>query len=88
MNRETRSTAEDLDPMGKPKGPVPWCQLDPEEALDPWGEFEDDELPSIPMTLGPASRSRAPTYNPMSVQAPGIDPGGYSLLAEQLNWKI
>ena len=70
----------------EPDQPVPWCQLDPEEALDPWGEFEEPELPTIPMTIGPASNSGAPAYNPMSVQAPGIDTGT-SLLAEQLNWK-
>ena len=84
--RKTRATAENLDPMGKPEQPEPWCQLDPEDALDPWGEFEEPELPTIPMTIGPASSSGAPAYNPMSVEAPGIDTGT-SLLAEELNWK-
>ena len=71
---------------GKPEGPEPWYKLDPEEVLDPWDEFEEEDLPTIPMTLGPASNSGAPAYNPMTVQAPGIDTGT-SLLAESLNWK-
>ena len=66
-------------------GPEPWYKLDPEDALDPWGEFEEPELPMIPMTIGPASRSGPPAYNPMSVQPPGLD---VASLAAQLNWKV
>ena len=86
MRRKTRA-AKNLDPMGKPEGPEPWYKLDPEEVLDPWDESEEAQFPGIPMTLGPASDSGAPAYNPMSVEAPGIDTSGTSLLAEQLNWK-
>ena len=86
MTRKTRAAQDKLNPMGKPDQPVPWYQLDPEDALDPWGEFEEPEIPTLTMTIGPASRSSAPVPNPMSVQAPGID-RGTSLLAEDLNWK-
>ena len=86
MRRKTRAAGENLDPMGKPEEPVPWYKLNPEEVLDPWDESEESEFPGIPFGLGPASRSGAPVYNPMTVQPPGIDPGG-SLLAEHLNWK-
>ena len=87
MRRKARAVSESLDPMGKPEQPEPWYQLDPEKALDPWGEFEEPELPGIPMTIGPARRSSAPVPNPMSVEAPGIDTSGTSLLAEKLNWQ-
>jgi hypothetical protein len=60
-------------PMRPPK-------LDP--ADDPTG---DDMLVTEPV-IGPAERSRPSTPNPMSVEAPGIDPGG-SLVAE-LCWKV
>ena len=39
MNPKTRAAANNLDPTGKPEQPVPWYQLDPEKALDPWGEL-------------------------------------------------
>ncbi len=72
--------------------PFSWGDLDPSEVwpyVDPNDEREpdEDEPPGLPMTLGPASNSGAPAYNPMSVEAPGIDPGG-SLLAENLSWKV
>ena len=71
--------------------PLTWGDLDPSEVwpyVDPDDEREEEtEPPGLPMTLGPASNSGAPAYNPMSVQGPGIDPGGYSLLAESLHWK-
>ena len=59
----------------------------PTEPESPFAPVDEDGRPYMPMTLGPASRSRGPAYNPMSVEAPGIDTGT-SLLAEQLNWKI
>ncbi len=39
------------------------------------------------MTIGPAKNIRPSSPSPMSVEAPGIDGSGTSLLAEQLNWK-
>ena len=80
MRRKTRAAAEKLDPMGKPEGPKPWYQLDPEDALDPWGEFEEPELPGIPMTIGPA---RSGPVGPAS----GVDLET-GLMAAELNWKI
>jgi hypothetical protein len=53
--------------------------------LAPAGEPSDDMLVTEPV-IGPAERSRPSTPNPMSVEAPGIDPGG-SLVAE-LCWKV
>ena len=52
----------------------------PEDALDPWGEFEEPEPPGIPMTLGPAPDGPA---GPAS----GVDLGTGRMAAE-LNWKI
>ena len=49
------------------------------------GPTGDDMLVTEPV-LGPAERSRPSAPNPMSVEAPGIDPGG-SLVAE-LHWGI
>jgi len=81
VSRKTRAAAENLDPMGKPEGPQLWHQLDPEEALDPWGEFEEPELPpTIPLTIGPASDGPA---GPAS----GVDLGT-GRMAAQLNWTV
>ena len=66
---------------------MPWHEIDPSEEVWP-EEPEEPGYGELLPTLGPASRSGAPPYNPMSVQGPGIDPGGYSLLAEKLSWKI
>ena len=60
----------------------PWEQALPEA---PGGGITLREALEVPV-LGPGSNSGAPAHNPMSVEAPGIDPGG-SLLAE-LNWKV
>jgi hypothetical protein len=54
--------------------------------LAPADEPTDDMLVTEPV-IGPAERSRPSAPNPMSVEAPGIDPGG-SLLAELLNWNV
>ena len=65
------------------------CWLDPwEQALPevPGGGITLREALEVPV-LGPGSNSGAPQYDPMSIEAPGIDPGG-SLLAEELSWKI
>ena len=43
VKRRSRTAAENLDPMGKPVQPVPWYKLDPEEALDPWAESEEQK---------------------------------------------
>jgi hypothetical protein len=50
----------------------------------PADEPTDDMLVTEPV-IGPAERSGPSIPNPMSVEAPGIDPGG-SLVAE-LNWR-
>ena len=57
-----------------------WHQLDPEEALDPSGEFEEPEPPGIPFSLGPAPGGPA---GPAS----GVDLGTGRMAAD-LNWKI
>ena len=80
MRRKTRAAADNLDPTGKPAQPEPWYKLDPEEALDPWRDFEEPELPTIPMTLGPA---RGGPAGPAS--GVDLDTG---LMAAKLNWKI
>ncbi len=59
----------------------------PTKQESPFEAFDEEGRPYMPMTLGPASNSGGPAYNPMSVQPPGIDTGT-SLLAEQLNWKV
>jgi len=48
------------------------------------GPTGDDMLVTEPV-IGPAERSRPSTPNPMSVEAPGIDPGGS--LAAELCWR-
>ncbi len=80
MHPRARAAADNLDPLGKPEQPEPWYQLDPEEALDPWGEFEEPELPGIPMTIGPAPDGPA---GPAS----GVDLGT-GRMAAGLHWKI
>jgi hypothetical protein len=65
----------------EPEQPIPWCQLDPEDALGPWDEFEEPEqLSTIPMVLGPAPDGPA---GPAS----GVDLGT-GLMAADLNWKV
>ena len=70
--------------------PFSWGDLDPSEVwpyVDPNDEREDEAgPPELLPTLGPAEPHRSVAPNPMSVEAPNIDPGG-SLLAE-LNWKV
>ncbi len=66
--------------MGKPEELKLWHQLDPEDALGPWGEFEEPEPPGIPMTIGPASGGPA---GPAS----GVDLGTGRMAAE-LNWTV
>ena len=61
----------------------PWQQPVPE---GPGNAVTLDEVLEMPVLPGPASNSGAPAHNPMSIEAPNIDPGG-SLLAENLNWK-
>ena len=85
VHPRARAESQNLDPVGKPEQPVSWYKLDPGDALDPWRDSEEPELPGIPVTLGPAPRSGPPAYNPMSVQAPGFD---VASLAAQLNWKV
>ena len=81
MRRNTRAVADNMDPLGKPEELKLWHQLDPEDALDPSGEFEEPELPTtIPMVLGPARNGPA---GPAS----GVDLGTGRMAAE-LNWKI
>jgi hypothetical protein len=46
-----------------------------------------DEMSITSPTLGPSEPIRPATPNPMTVEPPGIDPGG-SLLAETLHWGI
>lgn len=79
-------SGSDRDPLGMPKQPRPWHELDPEDALDPWAEFADSEPPTIPVTLGPASRSGSAAPNPFPVMPPGLDP--QASLAEQLSWEL
>ncbi len=59
--------------------------------LDQWDELRLDEgaeLDTIPMTLGPADHMAPPASSePWRVQAPGIDPGGMSLVSK-LNWRV
>ncbi len=57
-----------------------WHQLDPEDALGPWGEPEEPEPPGIPFSLGPAPSGPA---GPAS----GVDLNT-GLMAAKLNWKI
>ncbi len=80
VSRKTRAAADNLDPTGKPEGPVPWYKLDPEDALGPWGEFEEPEPPGIPFSLGPAPDGPA---GPAS----GVDLNT-GLMAAELHWKI
>ena len=80
-SRALHSTAaENLGPMGEPEQPLPWCQLDPQEVLDPCDDFEEPELPTIPMVIGPASSGPA---GPAS----GVDLGTGRMAAE-LHWNI
>jgi len=58
----------------------------PEEPESPFAPVDEEGRPYLPMSLGPASRSGARAYNPVSVEAPGIDTSGRSLLAAQLHW--
>ena len=51
----------------------------------PADEPTDEMLITEPV-IGPAERSRPSIPNPMTVEAPGIDPGG-SLVAE-LHWIV
>lgn len=74
------------DPMGKPEGPTPWHELDPEIALDPWRDADAKKVPELPVTLGPASRSGSPAPNPFCVAPPGLDP--QASLAERLHWDL
>jgi hypothetical protein len=67
VNLKTSAAAENRDPMGKPEGPEPWYKQDPWDALDP--SSEELELPGIPFGLGLASRSRAPEYDPMTIES-------------------
>ena len=80
VRRKTRAAADNLNPLGKSEQPEPWYQLDPEEALDPWGEFEEPELlTTIPMTIGPAPDGPAGPASGVD-----LDTG---LMAAKLNWK-
>lgn len=58
----------------------------PAKAISPAEAIEEDELPTIPLTLGPAECGRPSIPNPMSVEAPGIDTG--PSLASKLNWTL
>ena len=58
----------------------------PTKTENPFAPIDEEPRPYTPMTLGPTPRSRAPAYDPMSIEVPGIDTGK-SLLAVQLNWK-
>jgi hypothetical protein len=64
----------------EPEQPIPWCQLDPEDALGPWGEFEEPEPPGIPMTIGPAPDGPAGPASGVDLET--------GLMAAKLNWKI
>jgi hypothetical protein len=66
--------------MGKPEGPKLWHQLDPEDALGPWGEFEEPELPGIPFSLGPARSGPAGPASGVDIET--------GLMAAELHWKI
>ena len=80
MRRKTRAAGDNLDPLGKPEQPIPWHQLDPEDALGPWGDFEEPELQTIPMVLGPASSGPAGPASGVDLQS--------GRMAAELNWKI
>jgi hypothetical protein len=80
VRRKTRAAGDNRDPMGKPEELKLWHQLDPEDALDPWGEFEEPEPPGIPFSLGPAPGGPA---GPAS----GVDLGT-GLMAAELHWEI
>ena len=78
----TSNQSRDFE-LQQPRWSDPWEQTLPE---DPGGVMTLRERLETPVLPGPASNSGAPGYNPMSVEAPNIDPGG-SLLAE-LHWKV
>ena len=80
MRRKTRAAGDNRDPMGKPEQPIPWCQLDPEAVLDPWENFEEPELETIPMVLGPARSGPAGPASGVDLQS--------GQMAAELNWKI
>ena len=69
--------------LQRPRWLDPWEQVLPEI---PGGGITLREALEVPV-LGPGSNSGAPQYDPMSIEAPGIDPGG-SLLAEHLSWQV
>lgn len=57
--------------------------------LDDWNGLARDgeKLDYIPTTLGPADHMGAPASDPSQVEAPGIDPGGMSLVS-RLTWRV
>jgi hypothetical protein len=80
VSRKTRAAAENLNPMGKPEQPALWHQLDPEEALDPWRESEEPELPTIPLTIGPAPGGPAGPASGADLET--------GRMAAELNWTV
>ncbi len=64
----------------EPEQPEPWYKLDPEDALDPWGEFEEPEPPGIPFSLGPARSGPAGPASGVDLET--------GLMAAELHWKI
>jgi hypothetical protein len=64
----------------EPEEPKLWHQLDPEDALDPWGEFEEPEPPGIPFSLGPARSGPAGPASGVDLQS--------GRMAAELHWEI
>ena len=78
---KTRAAQEKLDPMGKPEQPEPWYKLDPEEAIDPWNDFDEPELPpGIPLTIGPAPGGPAGPASGVDLET--------GRMAAVLNWTV
>ena len=90
MSEFSKSGGLVLDRSGVPSKPVPWYQLDPWDHVRPSKEEEYDpsllsiENPVIPDD--PAGGGHYESDPSLSIQAPGIDPGG-SLLALALDWR-
>jgi hypothetical protein len=80
VRRKTRAAADNLDPMGEPEELKLWHQLDPEDALGPWGEPEEPEPPGIPFSLGPAPGGPAGPASGVDLET--------GLMAAELHWEI
>jgi hypothetical protein len=79
VEHRNQFAAENRGLPGEVEPAEPWYRH-PWEALDPWKEIEEEKLPGIPMTIGPASGGPAGPASGVDLQS--------GRMAAELHWEV